>query len=181
MRKAHGDRIQGLPSAAPLSYIPSPYLPFSSGTCPLTGSSSCVCPPPTPSPSPTHTLHVHWPMTELVQLPTRGMPRDSPGNRRQRQNKIKASSSLSNCIQQALFGKTANPVPVQGACPWQSWMDILGPDSQAWAKLECNRWGSQGGGTLGSETRGVSLRHELSAFGIKSQSGRRQGPTVYFI
>jgi hypothetical protein len=37
------------------------------------------------------------------------------------------------------------------------------------------------GGVLCSETRGVSLRLELGASGIKSQSGRRQGPTVYFI
>lgn len=37
------------------------------------------------------------------------------------------------------------------------------------------------GGRLCYETGGVSLSFELSASGIKSQSGRRQGPTVYFI
>lgn len=38
-----------------------------------------------------------------------------------------------------------------------------------------------GGGRLCYETGGVSLRLELSASGIKRQSGRRQEPTVYFI
>lgn len=37
------------------------------------------------------------------------------------------------------------------------------------------------GGRLCYETGGVSLRFELSVSGIKSQSRRRQGPTVYFI